>query len=108
MGNNRHTPPSSKPVSQPGIRSSDPRDISQRLEALEKLVRDSLDEKNLWNAKVREWIGKRVQVHTLIPTIIDGVLLWMDRYTLCIHRKNEPFETIVHKGAIATINRLPD
>jgi len=108
MGNPRHTPPSSKPTSQSGIRSSDPRDISQRLEALEKLVRDSLDEKNLWNAKVRDWIGKRVLIETLIPTHIEGILLWVDRYTLCIQRQNATYETIVHKGAIGTIQRLPD
>lgn len=101
MGNNRHNPPPSKPP-QPDIR-----ELTQRLEALEKLVRDTLDEKNLWNAKVREWIGKRVTVSTMVGSL-EGSLLWVDRYTVCIAEKDAKYETVIHKGAIVTIQRMPD
>lgn len=109
MSNQRHgSSPPGKPNTQSGIRAPDLQELTQRIEALEKLVRDNLDEKNQWNSKVREWLEKRVVVRLVSSSDIFGILKWVDRYTLCLQEKELPEVTIVHKGAIATINKLPD
>jgi sRNA-binding regulator protein Hfq len=110
MSNQRHgQPPPSKPNPQAGIRSApDLREFIERFDALEKIVRENFDEKNQWNSKVREWIGKAVVVRLTTSAAVQGVLQWMDRYTICVQEETFPDVTIVHKGAVATINCLPE
>ncbi len=109
MSNHRHgQPPPSKPNPQAGIRPPDLREFIERVDALERIVRENFDEKNQWNSKVREWIGKAVLVRLTTSTEVRGVLQWMDRYTICIQEPTILDATIVHKGAVATINRLPE
>jgi sRNA-binding regulator protein Hfq len=107
MSNQRS--PQSKPNQQPGIRPPDLLELTQRLEAIEKLVRDNLDEKNQWSSKVREWIDKPIAIQLVDSTVVYGILKWVDRYTVCLQEKEGPSVdvTIVHKGAIAVIRRYP-
>jgi sRNA-binding regulator protein Hfq len=107
MSNQRY--PQSKPNQQPGIRPPDLLELTQRLEAIEKLVRDNLDEKNQWSSKVREWIDKSIAIQLVDSTVVCGILKWVDRYTVCLQENENPSAevTIVHKGAIAVIRRCP-
>lgn len=109
MSNHRHgQPPPSKPNTQAGIRPPDLEKFIERIDALEKVVRENFDEKNQWNSKVRGWIGRRVLVRLMTSFEILGVLQGMDRYTICIQEAGFKDVTIVHKGAVATINRLAE
>ncbi len=90
-------PPSSKPPNQP------PQDLATRVAKLEKLLQEHFDERNQWNATLREWLERTVQIRLIDGHVLTGVLNWVDRYTLCIGR--EPKVEIVHKGAIATIKK---
>lgn len=105
MSNQRHGSPHSKPVTLSGIRPPDLHELTQRLEVLEKLIKDNLDEKNQWNSKVREWLEKTVVIRLVSSMEVSGVLKWVDRYTLCLQEKKQDDVTIVHKGAIAIIRR---
>lgn len=106
MSNERHRdrPPPSKPQGSPAISSTDLHRLSQRLDALEKLVKDNFDEKNQWNSQVREWIGKPVVVQLVSDTQLVGALRWVDRYTLCVDDTQNGV-SIVHKGAVAIIRQ---
>lgn len=108
MPNQRQESPHSKPAHQSGIRPPDLQEFTQRLDILEKLVKDNLDEKNQWNSKVREWIEKTVMVQLVSSLEVFGVLKWVDRYTICLQEKERSDVTIVHKGAIAIIRRQPE
>jgi sRNA-binding regulator protein Hfq len=99
-------PPQSKSPSSSGISSTDVQRLNQRIEALEKLVRDSLDEKNHWNSQVREWIGKPVKIQLVSGESVVGLLRWVDRYTLCLDLDKWEGIGIVHKGAIAIIRQI--
>ena len=106
MSNQRYGPPSHKTQASTGISQTD--QLSQRIDKLESLVREHLDEKNQWNSLVRSWVGKEVQIALLLPdTFVIGVLRWVDRYTMCIdERSGRP--VIVHKGAVAMIRPMFD
>jgi len=91
---NRSSPPPSKP-------SISVEALQQRVDTLEKLVKDALDERNHWNALIRTWIGKTVVVRLIDGHVTNGTLQWVDRYTLCVG--DPAFPVIVHKGAIAII-----
>ena len=97
----------SKPPAPPGISASEAR-LNERMAALEKQVRDQFDEKNHWNSMVREWIGKQVLVSLLAEAAhedgkVEGTLLWVDRYTLCVRCGRKGHPVIIHKAAVATI-----
>lgn len=81
-------------------------ELTKRVETLEKLVRDHFDEKNNWNSEVRGWIGKRIHIRLIDGSETEGVLRWMDRYTLCVDlgKVAPQGSTIVHKGAIAMLS----
>lgn len=109
MSNQRHgQSPQSKPSNQSGIRSPDLRELTQRIEIAEKLIKDSLDEKNQWNSKVREWLEKSIMVRLVDSSEVVGILKWIDRYTICLQESGSVDVTIVHKGAVAVIRRQPD
>lgn len=105
---NQRQPPPSKPTTQAGIRSPDLGEFNRRLENLDKLVRDAFDERNQWNPTVRGWLDKVIIIRLVNSIEVCGVLKWMDRYTICVQEKNLQDVTIVHKGAVATINRMPE
>lgn len=102
----RQQSPSSKPSPQPGIRPSDHREFNQRIEVIEKLIKDAFDEKNQWNPKVREWTDKLIEIQLINSAKVIGILKWVDRYTICLQEPSMDDVTIVHKGAIAFIRRL--
>lgn len=109
MSNQRHgQSPPGNPSHQSGIRPPDLRELTRRIEVAEKLIKDSLDEKNQWNSKVREWLEKPVTIQLVSSSEVSGVLKWVDRYTICLQEKEEVDVTIVHKGAIAIIRRQSD
>ncbi len=100
--------PQSKPPGPPAISVAEAKQLREKVEALERLVREHFDEKNQWNSAVREWIGRGVKITLLIQASdpsheVRGKLLWVDRYTMCVEVAREP--VIVHKAAIATIRQ---
>lgn len=107
MSNNKPSP-RSKPQS-PGISGSSP-DLATRVANIEKFLKEQFDERNQWNSQLREWIGERVRIRLVGGNRdshgydLEGVLKWVDRYTLCINPVFDDIE-IVHKGAIATIRK---
>lgn len=102
MSNQRPGPLPSKPSPAPGIRPTDTAQLIHRIEQLEKLIKEHLDEKNLWNQQIREWTGKPVEILLVGGGTVQGTLRWMDRYTILLEC---PEPCIVHKGAVATIMR---
>jgi sRNA-binding regulator protein Hfq len=101
---NRDAPPS-KPRGSSGISPTDPRDVIRRLEVLEKFVKEYFDEKNQWNSLVREWIGTSVRIRLVDGEWVDGVLRWVDRYTLCCEDTKTGQPAIIHKAAIAVLTQ---
>lgn len=95
-------PPRSKPQSPPGISGSP--DLATRVANIEKFLKEQFDERNQWNAQLREWIGEQIRIRLLQGEPVQGKLVWVDRYTLCVEVMNEI--EIVHKGAIATIKKI--
>lgn len=76
--------------------------LSFRLEKVEKFLREHFDEKNQWNSLVRDWVGKKVVVELIqIGREIQGELLWLDRYTICVEDMGR--SKVIHKAAIALI-----
>lgn len=108
MPNQRQGSPYSKPANLSGIRPPDLQELTQRFENLEKIVKETLDEKNQWNSKVREWIEKVIVIQLVGSLEVIGVLKWVDRYTLCLRERGSQDVTIVHKGAIMVIRRQPE
>ena len=104
MSNERHRggPPQVKPPASPAISVADARALIKRVEDLEKLVKEHFDEKNQWNSLVREWFGKQVRIQLTQGGFVEGILRWVDRYTLCVDTLHEG-TCVVHKGAVAVI-----
>lgn len=104
MSHERHRggPPPSKPQHSPAISAAELQSLRQRIDGLEKQLKDQFDEKNQWNSEVRQWIGKSVTIHLVSDTQLVGFLRWMDRYTLCVDEAKFGV-CIVHKGAVALI-----
>jgi hypothetical protein len=92
----------------PGISAATLQETLDRLEAVERKLKEYFDEKNQWNSMLREWIGKPILVTLLLsPTSGDssilGKLLWIDRYTICVEEEEDGSPSIIHKAAIAVI-----
>jgi small nuclear ribonucleoprotein (snRNP)-like protein len=112
MSNHQRTggPGGSKSGPSSGI-SAELVQLRSRLTQLENLVKESLSEKNLWNAEVRSWVGKTVRVGLMTGAKIDGVLQWMDRYTICLlavvdkdpYIPEKPHKVVIHKGTLVYI-----
>lgn len=96
-------PPPSKPQSGPVIRSSPPPSLDERVTTIEQFLKEQFDERNQWNAVLRGWIGQKVRVRLMDGASVEGVLNWVDRYTICLGVTDIE---IVHKGAIATIKKV--
>lgn len=75
--------------------------LSSRVDRLEKFLREHFDEKNQWNSTVREWVGQEVVVELVPERNVEGTLLWLDRYTICLTIAGKT--KVVHKAAIALI-----
>jgi sRNA-binding regulator protein Hfq len=98
-----------KPPPTSGISPAEARDLraqvsalSSKVEKLEKFVKEQYDEKNQWNSTVREWVGKRVVVELSRGDKVEGDLLWLDRYTICVR---DAQTKVIHKAAIAMVYR---
>jgi sRNA-binding regulator protein Hfq len=89
-----------KKSSSAGISAADSQTLSSKIEELEILIKDSLDEKNQWNNVLRARIGKHISVDLVTGESVEGCLLWIDRYTIGI---KDTLLRIVHKAAIAII-----
>jgi len=106
MNEKKKSPSSaSKKSSVTGISAADSQSISSRLDAIEEKLREQFDEKNQWNAVLRNWIGKTVHIDLVSGTTLIGCLLWVDRYTLGI---KDASLRIVHKAAITVITLIED
>ena len=106
MGNEARK--NSKP---PDISASQIIALKKEVEELSKIVAEHFDEKNYWNSMVRDWIGKDVLVHLTGLEGVFGMLLWIDRYTMCLVESSTKTPVIIHKAAIMTIRprfNLPD
>lgn len=97
-----------KPPPSPGISPAEAKDLraqmsalSSRVEKLDKFVKEYFDERNQWNSTVREWVGQRVVVELVqSDRKVEGELLWLDRYTICV---KDGRTKVIHKAAIALI-----
>jgi hypothetical protein len=93
----------------PGISQDDARRLTQRVEKVERQLADHYAEKNQWNSMVREWVGSAIVVQLSGDHNLEGILLWVDRYTLCIEAcppvpggpSKDKRPIIVHKGLVA-------
>jgi hypothetical protein len=98
-----------KPPPSPGISPAEARDLraalsalSSRVDSVEKFLKEHFDERNQWNSTVREWAGQKVIVElSQADKRIEGELLWLDRYTICVKEGDRP--KVIHKAAIALI-----
>ncbi len=110
---------SNKPTSS-GISQDEVRQLRSRLERVERILKEHYAEKNQWNSLVREWVGSPVVVWFDKDHNLEGKLLWVDRYTLCIEAvppstpqsciPGAPDRTklrpiVVHKGLVAFMHQ---
>lgn len=95
-------PPTRKPQSAQGISGSTP-DLATRVANIEQFIKEQFDERNQWNTTLRGWVGRTILIRLVDGHVLEGLLNWVDRYTLCVGL--EPDVEIVHKGAIATIKK---
>ena len=107
---NKGKPPGISPSASTGLSKKDQEMVAElvgRVAALEITVND----KSQWNNMARGWVGKQIRVHLLTEEIVVGELRALDRYTLVVYgeyfhnRISNPSDIIIHKGAIATIQR---
>jgi hypothetical protein len=66
--------------------------IKDRFERLEKDVKglkDLLNVHDNWHSTIRKWVGNDVRVCDR-QGITTGILLWSDRYNVCVR----PYETV--------------
>lgn len=77
-------------------------------------MQEHYSEKNQWNSLVREWVGSVVAVCLEKDHTLEGKLLWVDRYTLCVEAippeleesdGKGPRPIIVHKGLVAYMHQ---
>ncbi len=89
----------------PGISPSEFHELRAKVLDLEKQLSEALSEKNRWNEGLRKWQEQKsvVQFKLLNGDLVNGVIVWVDRYTIGVEEHNRESPTIVHKGAIATI-----
>lgn len=80
--------------------------LHRRLDAFEqelKALKDILNTKDNWHAEIKEWIGREVVTELRSGRVFTSVLIWSDRYNICLERGGE--RIICTKGAIDTIRR---
>ncbi len=95
------------PVS--GISQDEYRRLIARLDKVEHQLREHFAEKNQWNSLAREWVGSVVVVALAADHNLEGKLLWIDRYTICVEAVppggSEARSIIVHKGLVAFMHQ---
>jgi hypothetical protein len=93
MSNQRHgQSPQGKPSHQSGIRTPGLQELTQRIDVVEKLIKDYLDEKNQRNSKVREWLDKSVKVQLVSSLEVSGVFSgWIDTRFTCHKRDSTDY-----------------
>lgn len=98
MGSNQQN----KQTQEQGISADALAKLTLQIEELEKRVKAlELNDPNQWNEKLRSWIGKPVLISLSSGAkLAKSILTRVDRYTLLLEG-----EVIVHKGAVATIER---
>jgi len=60
------------------------KDRHDHLEKEVKALKDLLNVHDNWHAEIRNWLGKVVNVDLLTGREVQGLLLWTDRYNICI------------------------
>lgn len=80
------------------------RDRVERIDKDMRALRDLLNVKDNWHASIRSMIGKLVAVSDRSGAKTVGVLLWSDRYNLCIRMTQSitstTWDRIYTKGGI--------
>jgi hypothetical protein len=78
------------------------RDKNAWLEKEVSALRDILNIHDNWNSKIRDWIGKEVEIHAVDGVDYVGTLKWSDRYNVCLTKPNT-VPSIFNKGNIICI-----
>lgn len=82
-------------------------ELNRRFTALQKEFAELRDQLNVfenWNSEIKKMYGKQVYI-TTPDSPINGVLVWSDRYNLCIERgtTGRPHRVIICKGGMISI-----
>ena len=75
------------------------RDRFALLEKDVKTLKDILNIHDNWHSEIRSMMGETVRLRTRSGTEREGVLVWSDRYNLCLRELDRP-RRIYNKGCI--------
>jgi len=83
-------------------------ELNNRFTALQKEFAELRDQLNVfenWNSEIKTMYGKMVGIDTTDGNSRTGVLVWSDRYNLCIERVGgvKAHRQIISKGAMVSI-----
>lgn len=83
-------------------------ELNSRFTALQKEFAELRDQLNVfenWNSEIKTMYGKKVLITTVDSSVHTGILVWSDRYNVCIDRTGLSRQ-IVCKGAMISIELL--
>ena len=101
-------------------------ELNNRFTALQKEFAELRDQLNVfenWNSEIKKMYGKRVEVITVDGAGHEGILIWSDRYNVCIEHPvecdpvSEPPPTcgtfvirrkMIMKGSMISIELTPE
>jgi small nuclear ribonucleoprotein (snRNP)-like protein len=81
-------------------------ELRKKVKGLEKelsVIRDVLNTKDNWHSEIKDMLNKTVLVSVGSGEISEGVLLWTDRYNLCVETTKCKKRRVYSKGAIEYI-----
>jgi len=83
-------------------------ELNKRFTELQKEFAELRDQLNVfenWNSEIKKMYGKQVSITFIGGSSICGILVWSDRYNLCIERSTvkQGHRQIIGKGALAYI-----
>ena len=100
----------SKPTAPPKISADqlahEVKTLKNQIDRLQFLVNkhnDILQVQDNWHSRVKDWIGKEVQIQLSRAAYVTGKLLYTDRYTLGLQIDGKDY--IINKGHIVSLRR---
>ena len=83
-------------------------ELNKRFTELQKEFAELRDQLNVfenWNSEIKKMYGNMVCITTVDGSCSDGILLWSDRYNLCIENgvAGKPHRKTLCKGAMISI-----
>lgn len=75
------------------------KDKIKRLDTEVRALKDILNIRDNWHSEIKEWVGKLVVINSGCDSVSSGLLIWVDRYHICVESKG--IKTIHPKGVVS-------